>query len=54
MAEGTVREPPDGLWGDVPAAWAARRNAAGAAVAWPFTTADAQTKLKRLYPAIES
>ena len=34
-------------------AWAARRNAAGAAVDWRFTTADARTKLKRLYPAIE-
>ena len=34
------------------AAWAARRNAAGAAVDWRFTTADARTKLKRLYPAI--
>ena len=35
------------------AAWAARRNAAGAAVDWQFTTADARTKLRRLYPAIE-
>ncbi len=34
------------------AAWAARRNAAGAAVDWQFTTADARTKLRRLYPAI--
>jgi DDE superfamily endonuclease len=34
------------------AAWAERRNAAGAAVDWHFTTADARTKLKRLYPAI--
>jgi hypothetical protein len=34
------------------AAWAARRNAAGSAVDWQFTTADARTKLKRLYPAI--
>jgi hypothetical protein len=33
-------------------AWAARRNAAAAAVDWRFTTADARTKLKRLYPAI--
>ena len=35
------------------AAWAARRNGAGAAVDWRFTTADARTKLKRLYPAID-
>ena len=34
-------------------AWAARRNAAGSAVDWQFTTADARTKLGRLYPAIE-
>jgi DDE superfamily endonuclease len=34
------------------AAWAARRNAAAAAVDWRFTTADARTKLKRLYPPI--
>jgi len=34
-------------------AWAARRNAAGAAVDWRFTTAAARTKPKRLYPAIE-
>ena len=34
------------------AAWAGRRNAAGAGVDWQFTTADARTKLKRLYPAI--
>jgi hypothetical protein len=35
------------------AAWAVRRNAAGAAVDWQFTTADARTKLRRLYPAFE-
>jgi DDE superfamily endonuclease/Homeodomain-like domain len=35
------------------AAWAARRNAAAAAIDWQFTTADARTKLRRLYPAIE-
>ena len=33
---------------------AARRNAAGAAVDWRFTTADARIKLRRLYPAIEA
>jgi len=35
------------------AAWAERRNAAGAAIDWQFTTADARTKLRRLYPAFE-
>jgi hypothetical protein len=35
------------------AAWAARRNAAAAAIDRQFTTADARTKLRRLYPAIE-
>ena len=37
------------LAGEV-AAWTATRNAAGAAVAWRFTTADARIKLTRLYP----
>jgi len=32
------------------AAWTADRNAAGAAVDWRFTTADARIKLKHLYP----
>ena len=36
------------------AAWAARRNAAAATVDWQFTTADARTKLRRLYPAIHN
>ena len=35
------------------AAWADRRNAATARVDWQFTTADARTKLKRLYPTFE-
>jgi hypothetical protein len=34
------------------AAWQHRRNAAGAAVDWQFTSEDARIKLKRLYPAI--
>ena len=33
------------------AAWVDARNAAGAAVDWRFTTADARIKLHRLYPA---
>jgi len=36
------------------AAWAARRDAATAAIDWQFTTADARTKLKRLYPAFDA
>jgi len=36
------------------AAWAARRNAATCRVDWHFTTADARTKLTRLYPAFEA
>ena len=36
------------------AAWTARRNAAVATIDWQFTTADARTKLRRLYPAIEA
>lgn len=35
------------------AAWAAARNGAATAIDWQFTTADARTKLKRLYPAID-
>jgi hypothetical protein len=35
------------------AAWTDRRNAAAATIDWQFTTADARTKLRRLYPAIE-
>ncbi len=36
------------------AAWADRRNAAAAAIDWHFTTADARTKLRRLYPAFDA
>ena len=35
------------------AAWVARRNAAAAPTDWHFTTADARTKLRRLYPAFQ-
>ena len=34
-------------------AWEAARNATGTKVNWHFTTADARTKLKRLYPSID-
>ena len=36
------------------AAWASARNAAGSAINWRFTTADARIKLKRLYPASDA
>ena len=36
------------------AAWERQRNAAKAKVHWPFTTADARIKLRRLYPSIET
>ena len=36
------------------AAWAARRNAATSRIDWHFTTADARTTLRRLYPAFEA
>lgn len=35
-------------------AWADRRNAADSRIDWQFTTADARTKLRRLYPAYEA
>ena len=35
------------------AAWETNRNAAVVRVDWQFTTADARTNLKRLYPTIE-
>lgn len=34
-------------------AWTHRRNDATKRIAWQFTTADARTKLRRLYPAFE-
>ena len=35
------------------AAWELRRNARHANANWQFTTADARTKLARLYPQFE-
>jgi len=35
------------------AAWTTRRNATAATIRWHFTTADARTTLRRLYPAFE-
>lgn len=34
-------------------AWTTRRNRASSRIDWQFTTADARTKLRRLYPAYE-
>ncbi len=34
-------------------AWAQRRNVATSTIDWQFTTADARTKLRRLYPAYD-
>ena len=36
------------------AAWADRRNAATSRIDWQFTTTDARTKLRRLYPAFDA
>jgi hypothetical protein len=36
------------------AAWETDRNGAECKVHWQFTTADARTKLRRLYPVIEA
>jgi transposase len=35
-------------------AWTQQRNAASKRIDWQFTTADARTKLKRLYPIIQT
>jgi transposase len=35
------------------AAWILRRNREACAINWPFITADARIKLKRLYPQFE-
>ena len=36
------------------AAWKRRRNEAGVAADWRFTTADARIKLRKLYPTIDA
>ncbi len=38
----------------VVAAWTERRNTAAAAIRWQFTTTDARTKLRGLYPAFDA
>jgi hypothetical protein len=35
-------------------AWAEERNRLGASVDWRFTTFDARTKLRKLYPSIDA
>ena len=35
------------------AAWERARNLAAVKVDWPFTTADARVKLKKLYPTVQ-
>lgn len=36
------------------AAWENRRNSMNATINWQFTTSDARTKLKRLYPTLDT
>ena len=36
------------------AAWQERRNNANAKIDWQFTAANARTKLKRLYPTLQT
>jgi hypothetical protein len=36
------------------AAWERRRNGAGVAAAWRFTTVDARIKLRKLYPTLDA
>jgi len=36
------------------AAWTARRNTTVSSICWQFTTADARTKLRRLYPTFDA
>ena len=40
------------LWREVKA-WYRERNRSGTSVDWRFTTADARTKLRKLYPSVE-
>ena len=36
------------------AAWQGRRNNANVTIDWQFTAANARTKLKRLYPTLQT
>jgi hypothetical protein len=47
------RLPTEAAMREAVTAWADRRNAAIRTIDWQFTTADARTKLRRLYPAFE-
>ncbi len=48
-----TRLPTEAAMRDAVTAWADRRNRAPQRIDWQFTTADARTKLRRLYPAYE-
>ncbi len=48
---GRRRLPDEGTLRREAKAWATRRNRQGASVEWRFTTKDARTKLRSLYPA---
>jgi hypothetical protein len=48
------RIPSEAAIRDAVAVWAARRNAAIQTIDWQFTTKDARTKLRRLYPAFDA
>ena len=49
---GNRRIPNIGLLNKELSAWETKRNATQKGVDWQFTTADARTKLKRLYPVV--
>jgi hypothetical protein len=50
---GAPRIPEAGILRREARSWCEERNRKGASVDWRFTTADARTKLRRLYPSIE-
>ena len=50
---GSRRIPDAGILRREARAWCEERNRLGASVDWRFTTADARTKLRKLYPSIE-
>lgn len=51
---GRRRIPEAEMLGTEAQAWCEERNRLGARVDWRFTTEDARTKLRRLYPSIET
>jgi hypothetical protein len=50
---GARRIPEAGILGREAMAWCEERNRLGASVDWRFSTTEARTKLRRLYPSIE-